>query len=135
MRQGLLYRKVRRPNENVACMQFVLLAKYRKMAIQGCHDDVGHMGVARSVNLLQDWFYWPGMAKEMTQHVRKCMLCKCFKRRAEWAPLEPILAMHPMQIIHIDFLTIESGKTDKDHNVQVVTNQFTRFAQAFVTTS
>ena len=30
----------------MACMQFVLLTKYRKMAIQGCHDDVGHMGVA-----------------------------------------------------------------------------------------
>ena len=93
MRQGLLYRKVRRPSKNMACMQFVLPSKYRKMAIQGCHDDVGHMGVARSVNLLQDQFYWPGMAKEMTQHVRKYMRCNCFKRRAEWAPLEPILTM------------------------------------------
>ena len=80
MRQGLLYRKVRRPSENMACMQFVLPSKYRKMVIQGCHDDVGHMGVARSVNLLQDQFYWPGMAKEMTQHVRKCMRCNCFKK-------------------------------------------------------
>ena len=40
-----------------------------------------------------------------------------------------------MQIVHIDFLTIESGKPNKDHNVLVVTDQFTRFAQAFVTTS
>ena len=46
MRQGLLYRKVKIPGENVACLQFVLPSKYRKMAIQGCHDDVGHMGVA-----------------------------------------------------------------------------------------
>ena len=83
MRQGLLYRKVKRPGENIACMQFVLPPKYRKMAIQGCHDDVGHMGMARSVNLLQDRFYWPGMAKDMTQHVRKCMRCNCFKKRAE----------------------------------------------------
>ena len=56
MRQGLLYRKVKRPGKNIACMQFVLLPKYRKMAIQGCHDDVGHMGMGRSVNLLQDQF-------------------------------------------------------------------------------
>ena len=88
MRQGLLYRKVRRPGENVACM-----------------------------------------------HVRKCMRCNCFKKRAERAALEPLLATHPMQIIHIVFLTIELGKADKDHNVLVVHNQFTRFAQAFVTTS
>ena len=135
MRQGLLYRKVKRPGENIACMQFVLPLKFRKMAIQGCHDDVGHMGMARSVNLLQDQFYWPGMAMEITQHIRKCMRCNCFKKRAEQAPLEPILATHPMQIVHIDFLTIESRKKDRDHNVLVVTNQFTRFAQAFVTTS
>ena len=56
MRQGLLYRKVKRPGENIACIQFVLLPKFRKMAIQGCHDDVGHMGMATSVNLLQDQF-------------------------------------------------------------------------------
>ena len=49
--------------------------------------------------------------------------------------MEPILATHPMQIVHIDFLTIESRKTDKDDNVLVVTDQFTRFAQAFVTIS
>ena len=49
--------------------------------------------------------------------------------------MERILATHPMQIVHIDFLTIESGKKDKDHNVLVVTNQFNRFVQAFVTTS
>ena len=71
----------------------------------------------------------------MTQHVRKCMRCKCFKKRAEQPPLEPILATHPMQIVHIDFLTIESGKKNKDHNVLVITYQFTRFVQAFFTTS
>ena len=33
-----------RPGENVACMQFVLLSKYRKMAIQDADDDVGQHG-------------------------------------------------------------------------------------------
>ena len=87
MRQGLQYRKVRRPGVNITCVQFVLPLKYKKIAIWGCHDDVGHMGVARSMNLLQDRFYWPGMAKDMTQHVRKCMRCNCFKKREEQAPL------------------------------------------------
>ena len=63
------------------------------------------------------------------------MRCNCFKKRAKQGPLEPILATHTMQIVHIDFLTIESEKKDKDHNVLVITDQFTRFVQAFVTTS
>ena len=57
MRQGLLCRKVKRPGENAACLQFVLLSKYRKMTNLGSHDDVGHMGIAQSVNLLQDQVY------------------------------------------------------------------------------
>ena len=33
----------------------------------------------------------------------------------------------------MDFLTIESGKADKDVNILVVTNHVTRYAQAFRT--
>ena len=47
----------------------------------------------------------------------------------------PIEATHPLEIIHMDFLTIESGKIDKDVNVLVVTDYFTRYAQTFITTS
>ena len=32
----------------------------------------------------------------------------------------------------MDFLTIESGKNDKDVNILVVTYHFTRYAQAFI---
>ena len=38
-----------------------------------------------------------------------------------------------MELIHMDFLTTESDKADKDVNILVVTNHFTRYAQAFVT--
>ena len=33
----------------------------------------------------------------------------------------------------MDFLFIESGKVDKDVNIFVVTDHFTRYAQAFIT--
>ena len=38
-----------------------------------------------------------------------------------------------MELIHIDYLTIEGSKTDKDINILVVTDHFTCYAQAFVT--
>ena len=40
-----------------------------------------------------------------------------------------------MELVHIDYLTIESNKTKKDINILVVTDHFTRLAQAFVTPS
>ena len=37
-----------------------------------------------------------------------------------------------MELVHIDYTTIKSGtNSDKDVNVLVVTNHFTRYAQAF----
>ena len=38
-----------------------------------------------------------------------------------------------MELVHIDFLTIGSGKADKDVNILVVTDHLTRYTQAFVT--
>ena len=43
---------------------------------------------------------------------------------------------YPLEIVHMDFLTIGSKKDpNKDINVLVITDHFIRYAQAFVTTS
>ena len=46
--------------------------------------------------------------------------------------LYPITTTHPLELVHIDFLTIELGKTGEDVNILVVTDHFTHYAQAFV---
>ena len=38
----------------------------------GCHDDVGHLGLERSLDLLKDQFYWPNMAQDMETNIRQC---------------------------------------------------------------
>ena len=43
--------------------------------------------------------------------------------------------MHPLKLLHIHFLTTESGKTNKDINVLVVTDHFTNYMQVYVTQS
>ena len=48
------------------------------------------------------------------------------------------MATHPWELINIDFLTIEAPKNSKsvkDVKIIIVTDHFTRYAQAFVTTS
>ena len=37
-----------------------------------------------------------------------------------------------MELIHIDYLTIKSGKSDKDINDLVVTDHFTNYAKVYV---
>ena len=60
-------------------MQSVLPEMFRTQAFKGCHDDLGHLGVERTLDLLRDQIYWPGMMEDMTRHIRQCERCLRFK--------------------------------------------------------
>ena len=101
--------------------------------MQASIDDMGHLGIDRSTDLLKDQFYWTNMFSDKEAHIKNCDQCLSFKAEQPKAELCPILAIHPMEMIHTDYLTIESHKTDKDINILVITEHFTCYAQAFVT--
>ena len=48
--------------------------------------------------------------------------------------MQPILVSYPMELVHLDFLTL-GGKADDNRNVNIliVTDHFTKYAQAYVT--
>ena len=101
-----------------------------KKGLNSCHDQVGHQGIVRALSLLRERFYWPGMHKQATLYVNKCQ--KCVKRQAipDVAPLQPIIVSQPMELVHMDFLSIEPSKRNIE-NVLVSTDHFTRYAQAY----
>ena len=57
-----------------------------------------------------------------------------FKACPQHEELYPILAMYPLELVHIDFLMIENPKNGKDVNILVITNHITLYVQAIVTT-
>ena len=76
------------------------------------------------------------MAKEVEHYVKSCPHCLRFKRLLERATLNPIEISRPLELVHIDYLTIEAPKnsrSQKDVNILIVTDHFTRYAQAYVT--
>ena len=90
----------------------------------------------RSLLLLRDRFYWLNMAQDMEVYVKSCPRCLRFKKLPERATLNPIKTMRPLELIHIDYLTIEASKnsrSQKDVNILIVTEHFTRYVQAYVT--
>ena len=70
------------------------------------------------------------MHKQAMLYVNKCQ--KCLKRKAipDLAPLQPIIASQPMELIYMDFLSTEPSKGNTE-NVLVITDHFTRYAQAY----
>ena len=132
---GLLYKRNKNQNQEKDYLQFVLPTTFCKQALEACHDDIGHLGIERTLSLLTDHFYWPNQTKDVEQYIQTCPRCLKFKAVPDRAELTPILATRPLELVHIDFLTIESGKTDKDINILVVTDHFTKYAQAFITHS
>ena len=41
--------------------------------------------------------------------------------------------MYPLELVHLDFLTIRKEGTEKAINVMVITDHFTRYTQAYIT--
>ena len=132
LQKGILYRQARPRESDETLLQLVLPTAYREVALKGCHNEVGHLGLERMLDLMHDRFFWPHMAAQAKEHIGKCCPCLAFKARQPKAPLKNIVATHPLELVHLDFLCLEPGK-GQEENVLVITDHFTRYAQAYVT--
>ena len=130
----LLYQKVTLKNHPEPVAQFVLPKRFVCKMILTCHDNNGHLGMERTLGLLQERFFWPKMAEDVCTHIHTCERCLRFKQPPERAEMQPILVSYPMELIHLDFLMLggKAGNT-KSTNILVVTDHFTKYAQAYIT--
>lgn len=102
-KDGLLRRK-REQN-----FQLVLPKKYHHIIYQELHEEMGHLGVERVVQLAREHFFWPYMQRDTTHFVTK--ECHCLKsprpRNTPRAPLSTIVTSAPFELISIDFVQLE----------------------------
>ena len=128
LKHGVLYKKAR---VNARTKQLLVVPQsYRQRAMEGCHDQVGHLGQDRVLDLLRDRFYWPGMHADVISYINSCPRCLRRKSQQDKAPLMNIETSQPLELIHLDYLKIEPSKGNIE-NVLIITDHFTRYAQAF----
>ena len=70
MKEGLPYRKVLLKGHDQPIVQFMLPASFRNKTVLACHNDFGHMGMERTLGLLQERLFWPKMATDVREHIR-----------------------------------------------------------------
>ena len=100
--------------------------------MQALHDEMGHQGRDRTINLVRERFYGPGMTKDIEQWVSNCKNCIKRKTKPDVAPLVNIQTFQPLELVCLDFLSLEQSKGGHQ-NILVITDHFTKFAQAYPT--
>ncbi len=60
LHEDILYRR-RQDGERVL-FQLVLPKELRSVVLTSLHDDMGHIGIERSLDLVRSRFFWPHMA-------------------------------------------------------------------------
>jgi len=131
MIRGLLYREIE--TEGQKTKQLVLPNQYRQEALQGLHNDIGHPGRDRTLSLLRERFFWPGMTNDVEQWIKSCN--RCLRRKTPTnsrAPLINIETSYPLQLVCMDYLTLEPSKGGIC-NILVITDHYTKFAMAIPT--
>ena len=73
--QGTLYLHSMPKEKNEDLLLFMVPKTHWTAALNGCHRDAGHQGCDCILSLLQECFWWPGMAKQMRQVIRACNHC------------------------------------------------------------
>ena len=121
LKQGVLYRRVS-PSHAKPRLQLILPPSHCNKAIEGCHDQVGHIGQDRVLELLRDQFYWPGMYIDVASYLNSCPRCSGRKSQADQAPLFNIEVNQPLELVYLDYLKIEPSKGNVE-NVLIITDQ------------
>ena len=136
MKNGLLYWQSKQGQTQETVLQFVVPQIHRNAALNGCHREAAHQGQSRSLSLMQEQFWWPGMARDLRNHIRKCGHCKKFEATPPVAPLRPLMCSGSGELLHVDFTSIEETvplcEEPVIRNVMVMQDHFSKYVVAYV---
>ena len=136
IKNGLLYHKTWQGQANKIMFQFVVPQRHRSATLDGCHHEVAHQGQCRSTTLMQECFWWPGMTRDLRNHIKKCGCCRKYEAAPPVAPMKPLTCSGPGELLHVDFTSIEETVPLKEEpvirNVLVLQDHFSKYVVAYV---
>ena len=113
--------------------QIILPASCVNLALQYIHCGMGHPGRDKTLAMTRGRFYWPNMHADVDHFIQNCKRCLLRKTpTTERAPLTSIHTYQPLELLCVDYLTLEPCKGGTQ-NILVITDHFTKYAQAIPT--
>ena len=136
MKNSLLYRQSKQGPTRETMFQCVVPQIHRNAALDGCHCEAAHQGQSRSLSLMQERFWWPGMARDLRNCIRKCGCCKKFEAAPPIGPLKPLACSGPGELLCVDFTSTEETVPLRQEpvirNVMVMQDHFSKCVIAYV---
>lgn len=131
IKDGILVRQISLNEGNKT--QIILPKSCIKTVLYHLHTEMGHPGREKTISLIRDRFYWHGMTADIEKYISNCRRCLLRKTPTnERAPLTNIRTSQPLELVCMDYLKLETSKGGYE-NILVITDHFTRYAQAIVT--
>ena len=128
LKNGIVYKtgKIGEETINKLCLPSSL----QQDIFMGYHDNLGHQSKERTLPLSKRRFNWPGMDRDVQNMICQCVRCirrkTAVKKKAE---LVNITTSSPMELVCIDFLSLEPNKGGHE-SILVITDHFTRLTQS-----
>ena len=136
IKNGLLYWKTQQGQADEIVFQFVVPQRHRGAALDGCHREAAHQGQHCSTALMQECFWWPGMTRDLRNHIKKCSHCRKYEAAPPVVPMKPLACSGPGELLHVDFTSIEETVPLKEDpvicNVLVLQDNFSKYIVAYV---
>ena len=136
MKNGLLYQQSKQGQTQETVLQFVVPQIHRNAALDQCHHEAAHQGQSHSLSLMQEQFWWPGLAHDLRNHIKRCGQCKKFEAAPPVAPLRPLACSGTGELLHVDFTSIEETvplcKELVIQNVMVMQDHFSKYVVTYV---
>lgn len=131
---GVLFRRIFCPDGAEVVLQLLLPAALKQEVLAQVHQGHGHQGVERTLELLRQRCYWPGMSAEVAQWCKECDRCQVAKDTHIPAPsfIWHLVASCPNEILAIDFTLLETSQNGME-NVLVMTDVFIKYTLAVPT--
>ena len=73
-RHGVLYRAINNPGLS-EILEVLVPEKLRAELVTAAHDNWGHQGTGRTMGLLRQRCFWPGMSKQVREYIKSCFAC------------------------------------------------------------
>ena len=125
---GVLYRRWQ------GKLQLVLPKVYRSVVLKELHEEMGHVGSDKVLDLVRPRFFWPFMRSEIEDHIKNNCSCVWNRKpnRKIRDHLEPIQTSSPFELVSLDFVHLERSSGGCEY-ILVLVDHFTRYAVCYPT--